>query len=289
MIAQAQTTAGIDRTVADQHSRQHKNYINSLADRVDRETEKLLKRIGIMRIRIAQELEDERLQRVVRAQVTLEAEHKGWSGDEVEKQVLAANQFLLDVLQSEIMLHLGTLATAKTIHHRDKSAVTYMAAFIRAIDDPEIRKMAMQESKKALEKAGIHVDGLDAILGSMPRLRAVIKRDSRGMVEGIGLRLKGVYADTWRLAKASHRERVAEICTGITESCPLDRQLMAKMMGVAAREVEGMVPGAVGSHFTHELSRLGEQVSAVWGLDLDPKNETPSEPEPPASNLSQGP
>ena len=278
-VVEQQKAAALDRSAVDNHSKEHKAYAGSLAERVDEETKKLVRTIYIMRARIAQELENERLLREIRAHVVLEAERNQWTPDDVQKQTTAANTMLLDIFQSEMMAHLGTLAHARQFHHKNTSSVTYMYAFLKAIDDPGMRKMVAEESKKALARAGYHIAHIDEIMASMPRIKAVAKRNDRGLVDGVALRLKGTYAETWRLVQASHRDRIQEICRDITEQCPLDRKLMARMMSIAEREIEGMLPGAMGSRFAKELSRLEEQVSMAWCLNLDPKKkQTPTEP-----------
>ncbi len=273
-----------DKTVADGHSETHKRYLDDLADRTFTETEKVMKRILMMRARIAHELEDERLQDVIKAKVQEKAEEKGWDATAQETQVEASKKFLLDVLQDDMMQSLGTLAVGKHLHRNDANMMTFMGHFLAEINDPKLRKMMAREAKRELQDAGFATHDLDQMeraMGWMPRLRAVLKKDDTSTLRGIGVRLHGTYSETWAMCKGKHREEIDAVVRGIVGKTELDKSLMSDMIGLAQHEVERMWPGARGSFFSRELRRIKDSVAITWGIGLDPDTNKEVQPDTP--------
>jgi hypothetical protein len=224
-----------------------------------------------MRARIIAALEDERILAETKALVSKEAAKKGWDEAETKKQFMSMKTSIVDIFQDEMMLNLGTLSISKDLHHQGINATTYMTAFIGAINDPEMRRLACKEAITSLKAAGFAVEGMEAMIESMPRLKAVLRRDHVGRIEGVGLRMKSVYTETWRLAKSAQRDRVDSIVAGLTERCDCNRQLLAGMISIARRETDRMIPGVPGSHFSRELRRIEVSMSKDWGVGIDPE------------------
>ena len=269
---------GFDRSVADGYSDTHKKYINSLADRTESESEKLMKTILKMRARIAIELEDERLASQIRAKVADAAEKGAWDPEKQAEQFEASKKFLLDVLQDDMMASLGTLAIGKNLHRNDANMMIFLPRFLAGINDPGIRKEMAKACKTSLLKAGYAAHDIDIMtkaMGSMPRLRAMLKKDSSGKILGIGVQLKSTYSEVWSMTKSAHRSRIDAVVKGITGNTALDKSLMSDVIGIAQREVEGMLPGNHGSHVPRELRRIKDGLSTSWGIGLEPDGVRP--------------